>query len=579
MQFVRVFRIVFILIIIFNSGKDYLSAQVTFSEVMNNPATSEAHDEFVEIYNFSDDAVDLTGWIIADSGGQDLLIDYGRGMLLNPNRYALILDGSYAGNSTTYDAVIPDSVLILQVDGSTIASTLSNSVNRTLLLINALSDTVDSYQYTATYRAGHSNEKIVLEDDNSAQNWGESLFEGGTPGRRNSLSPVQYDLEIGLSLTHNQNNITINTRTEISLSVQNSGKLTFNDSLYILLFIDRNGDSSYSETDHLLFSDNSVVEFQPGEILFNEAEYTYEVSGVHVFVAELKSPSDENPLNNRQIEYINIRNNLGDLCINEIKFLTGQDEPEWVELYNPGPDKFEIIQWAISDLTDTVLIDSAVTLSPGQFKILAAAPGLDTLYSIADSLIYVLKKFPILNNSEDEISLINPLREVVERIPYTINWLEGEDWRHPSLERINPSLIAHLSKNWGPSVNSLTGTPADINSIFTSTERNLKSNVKIEPNPFSPDNDGFEDYTIIHISLPVNTARIKVEIYDIRGRKVRSLSDNTFSGSFSTIPWDGKDDSGRRMRMGVYIAFIRILNDRNGVLKDIKETVVVAGKL
>ncbi len=71
-----------------------LHAQVTFSEVLNDPATSEYHDEFIEIYNLSNETIDLTGWQFSDSSDFDVLIDAGNGMLLPSGRYAVIIDGN-----------------------------------------------------------------------------------------------------------------------------------------------------------------------------------------------------------------------------------------------------------------------------------------------------------------------------------------------------------------------------------------------------------------------------------------------------------------------------------------------------
>ncbi|RKY74607.1 hypothetical protein DRQ00_11625, partial [candidate division KSB1 bacterium] len=77
---------------------------VTLSEVMFDPAGSEATDEFIEIYNLSaTDSVDLAGWRVGDSSGSDMLIDSGDGLVLAPGQFGLILDPDYFGNSTTYE--------------------------------------------------------------------------------------------------------------------------------------------------------------------------------------------------------------------------------------------------------------------------------------------------------------------------------------------------------------------------------------------------------------------------------------------------------------------------------------------
>ena len=67
--------------------------------------------------------------------------------------------------------------------------------------------------------------------------------------------------------------------------------------------------------------------------------------------------------------------------------------------------------------------------------------------------------------------------------------------------------------------------------------------------------------------------------FDIKGRKIQTLNDNAFTGSKFNIVWDGKDEDKNQVRMGIYIVFVQILNDRNGVLLELKSTVVLANKL
>lgn len=64
------------------------------------------------------------------------------------------------------------------------------------------------------------------------------------------------------------------------------------------------------------------------------------------------------------------------------------------------------------------------------------------------------------------------------------------------------------------------------------------------PNPFNPS-------TTIAFAIPTNSS-VKLEIYDVAGRKVRSLVDDYKSaGAFNAI-WDGKDEAGRTVLSGAY---------------------------
>ena len=158
------------------------------------------------------------------------------------------------------------------------------------------------------------------------------------------------------------------------------------------------------------------------------------------------------------------------------------------------------------------------------------------------------------------------------------DWLEGYESQSVSLERINPSLYENKSENWGPSVSMVGATPGKRNSIYSDLSAKT-AKVEVSPNPFSPDEDGFEDHTIISGTIPDKSARIKIQIFDIKGRKIKTLQDNNFTGSTFNVVWDGKDENNQNARMGIYIVYVQILNDRNGVIRELKTSVVLAHKL
>jgi len=65
------------------------------------------------------------------------------------------------------------------------------------------------------------------------------------------------------------------------------------------------------------------------------------------------------------------------------------------------------------------------------------------------------------------------------------------------------------------------------------------------PNPF-------KGSTNINLTLGRDARDASVDIYDIKGRVVRSLSAATTSGNAVSLVWDGKDGAGNRVASGVY---------------------------
>ena len=171
-------------------GAGRAMASVTLSEVMYDPLGSEYHDEFVELANTSDTAwVDLGGWQLGDAEELDELVHGGGGTLLGPGQFALVLDGSYATHSTTYDS-LRDVALMLTIDDRAFgAGGWSNSSPETILLVNAQGDTVDVFVCDPQSQPGRSWEKIDLTAGSGAQNWALSLAPGGTPGSASRFIP------------------------------------------------------------------------------------------------------------------------------------------------------------------------------------------------------------------------------------------------------------------------------------------------------------------------------------------------------------------------------------------------------
>lgn len=51
------------------------SDQIRLNEILPNPSTSESMDEFIELYNASDEVVDLAGWVLGDASTNTYAID------------------------------------------------------------------------------------------------------------------------------------------------------------------------------------------------------------------------------------------------------------------------------------------------------------------------------------------------------------------------------------------------------------------------------------------------------------------------------------------------------------------------
>lgn len=70
------------------------------------------------------------------------------------------------------------------------------------------------------------------------------------------------------------------------------------------------------------------------------------------------------------------------------------------------------------------------------------------------------------------------------------------------------------------------------------------------PNPFNPS-------TNISFSLD-ETAHATLEIYNIKGEKIKTLADNELSSGLHTVEWDGKDKASKSAPSGVYFCKMKV---------------------
>lgn len=274
-----------------------------------------------------------------------------------------------------------------------------------------------------------------------------------------------------------------------------------------------------------------------------------------------------------------------DLVINEIMAapLTGQ--PEYIELYNPTNQNINIAGWLYTEtggskgLSDTC---SAI-IKPGMYAVIAADTNIYNAFPYLrtpDSTQRVFIAGSLgLNNEGDLVQIADVFKTVVDSVFYSDNWynpnLPGSG---RSLEKLNPGFNGNDGRNWSSCTFPNGGSPGLKNSIYTGNVIST-GEITVSPNPFSPDGDGYEDFTVISYKLQNTVSQVRMKIFDVKGRLVKTIMNNQTSGSQGQVVFDGLDEEKRKLRLGIYIIFLEALNDRNGVVETIKSTLVVGAKL
>lgn len=87
------------------------------------------------------------------------------------------------------------------------------------------------------------------------------------------------------------------------------------------------------------------------------------------------------------------------------------------------------------------------------------------------------------------------------------------------------------------------------------------------PQVFTPNGDGIRDEAVFEFAvLRVNVDRqVRVELHDLSGRRVARLTENRPEATgFYRIAWDGRDDDGKLVPPGLYVARIWVDTDQSG---------------
>ncbi|UCG50806.1 MAG: T9SS type A sorting domain-containing protein [Candidatus Latescibacterota bacterium] len=104
--------------------------------------------------------------------------------------------------------------------------------------------------------------------------------------------------------------------------------------------------------------------------------------------------------------------------------------------------------------------------------------------------------------------------------------------------------IAHGTS---PDLNS-NGIPDECDDVFTAVVSNTATSYRLHqnvPNPFNPT-------TTIRFDLPPGGGPVKLQVFDVTGRLIRTLVDGFETGGIRSVRWNGTDAKGNGVVSGLY---------------------------
>ncbi|HSH52673.1 MAG TPA: lamin tail domain-containing protein [Bacteroidales bacterium] len=441
--------------------------------------------------------------------------------------------------------------------------------------------TYSDHWYKNEYKAdgGWSLEQIdPFNPCGEENNWEASKNEiGGTPGQINSIDAENPDTESPELL-------------RAAVTDENTIQLFFNESLHPeTAIINENyridHDLGNPDTVDIITPENKSVllsfeyPFEPNTIY--EVEITGDITDCAGNIisgkttAKFAVPQTPEP---------------SDLVINEILFNPFAEGVDFVEIYNRSNKIFDLNQLRIASYDDekndyksvVKASDEGHLIFPGEYLVITESPEIvmNQYYTQNPNGFAKVSSLPAYNNDKGRVIIMDKSENTIDNFAYTedMHFALLASNKGVSLERINYDRPTEDKTNWH-SASEVVGfaTPTYENSQFNPLI-NLQEKITIDPDIFSPDNDGYQDVTNISFNTEEPGYVVNIKIFDSHGRLIKYLANNTLLGINQTITWDGLDDKNQKAAMGVYVVFIELF-DLEGNVKQYKKSVVVAAKL
>lgn len=419
---------------------------VIFNEILADPdpPVGLPNVEFLELYNSSENAFDLSGWVLVNSTTPKTLGTF----LLPPGGYVILCDDDNVGDFPGIGVI-----------GIPSFSALSNAED-SLTLINPDGDIIDIVSYKDDWYASSvkRNGGWTLELMNpllpcqTNANWKESeSATGGTPGAQNSVYSNQPDTQVPQVLAVN---VVTTTTVEI----------VFNETMEA---------GSFEVADVVVTPNNSINSgFWNAEVtvltltlqipLETEVYYTFTISGLN--------DCSGNALVTVSRDFVQgVLPVAGDIIINEILCdpnpSIGLPAAEYIELYNTTDRILELTSLRVNNgefLTQTLLF-------PDSFLIVT--DDANVLEFISYPNVAYMAGFPGLTDAGTRIALQTQDDEIIDEVTYAISWYRDNDKDDGgfSLELINPGDPCSDAGNWRASVDARGGTPGAQNSVLDTT--------------------------------------------------------------------------------------------------------------
>jgi hypothetical protein len=540
---------------------------IVINEIMAdpNPVVGLPEWEYVELYNTTEFGIDLKDWQIQIGSNDNTFGNY----VLQPHGYVILCHNDAVPELRTYGDCIGFGSF--SVGNSSSAMYLYSKAGTLVSQVNFNSTW---YHDPDKDNGGWSVEQIdPLNPCAGASNWVASTdVSGGTPGHLNSVD--------------GENNAMPQVE-RISM---------FSNYIVQLWFDQQMNPASLMETQHYLVDDlgerPQQANVNPNDATFVELifDHGFEEGLVYTLIINDVSNCVGTFVEADTRVQFGIPNEIaeGEILINEILFDPISPGVDYVELYNNTDKTFDlstlmlgVIKESFPNPADTTLkeisADSRLFLPYTYVLLSTNSEIVGQQYDCPTDNYVQMAAFPSYANAGSTALLMGKDGTVIDQMYFS------ENMHYPllkvtkgiALERVAFDQPSDDPNNWHSAAERVHfGTPGQPNSMMQSVEPS-QDELSISPDVFSPDGDGFDDECFVNYRFDKAGYTMNIYIFNVAGQLLRHLAKGELVGQEGSVLWNGLDDNGNRVSVGVYVVVAEIFNFE-GKVKQLKKAVVVA---
>jgi Lamin Tail Domain len=553
-------------------GQQVKPYDILISEIMAKPLPNQIlpNIEYIELYNRSQNTVQLKGFKIVNGSKKDIFSD----KTIKPNAYLIVYNGKKGSGFGRFgDTLALESL-----------ATLSDLVDDFYLesadgtVIDAVAYDKLDYRSSAKSQGGYALERINLKNPCNFDDWrGSDDAKGGTPGKPNSVTKDYADAppQILYHYLTSKRTLEIEYDRALNRSITNSIFYFQKDSVSI-----------------------ENAEFTTKFQLYNKLKITFKKdltdSVLYRFIVKNTLKNCNLSLNLLQNDTLLLQNaaktiDIKDtILINEVLINPQVGGSRYLEIFNKSKKVIDVKDFSVS--TDSILKKltgaDGYQLFPNAYLVLADNPfDVQTRYNVSNLRRQFLKyKLPAFSEKEGSIYLkFNS--KIIDSLKYNKSFHNPllSNTEGVSLERINPNEPTNDKSNWQSAAATVGyGTPAYRNSQYLednpSVSKTSEDVFTLPKSTFSPDDDGFEDYLLLHYKLDKAGTFAKVSVFDVKGRLVKKWIDNEPLATEGDLKWNGETDENIKAPVGIYVIYIELITP-TGVIEVHKKPISLTTRL